>query len=212
MTVVAPTFPETGVILFNKRDFADEFGGLPCIELRDHQSRGTAVLNRKRCSIQFTGKNDIRRQGVINRDVCSVIVRAMAYYKTRSLSGENNVCKSLELHASPAYIEFAPGRNAVEIGDLLDLRQPAEFRPGPGPWVGDFAFHRKGPGSRIEGRMDPQVKNRETCGKGLAWRQTVATLARRLRSMQRDEFFLGGQDLLSHMIGIRQESFRTATS
>src|SRR5205823_13364868 len=85
-------------------------------------------------------------------------------------------CK--ESNPAPATIEFAPSGDAVEIGDVLELRKSVELLPGKRLRGLDQATDLEAPIGESDFRFDPEIEDGKALGEMLARRETVGRAAR----------------------------------
>ena len=75
--------------------------------------------------------------------------------------------------SAPATIEFAPSGDAVEIGDVLELREGVELLPGKRFRVLDQATDFEAPVGDSDFRFDSKIENGKALSKMLTWREAI---------------------------------------
>jgi len=127
---VAADFPETRLIFGNEFNCANKLGSFPCIKFRDNHARGAAVIARNRFAIELRGHEHIVIDRVFDSDIGGIAIVAskenVAHFRFRF----HNFRQREKGDTAPVAIEFAPGGDAMEIGDVLELRESIEFLPG----------------------------------------------------------------------------------
>ena len=127
---VAADFPETRLIFGNEFNCANKLGSFPCIKLRDNHARGATVIARNRFAIELRGHEHIVIERVFDSDIGGIAIVAAKENVTHFWFRFHNFRQREKSDTAPVAIEFAPGGDAMEIGDVFELRESIEFLPG----------------------------------------------------------------------------------
>ena len=127
---VAANFPETRLIFGNEFNRANKLGPFPTIKLRDNHARGSAVIARNRFAIELRGHEHIVIERVFDSDIGGIAIVAAKENVTHFRFRFHNFRQREKGDTAPVAIEFAPGGDAMEIGDVFELRESIEFLPG----------------------------------------------------------------------------------
>src|ERR1017187_8864756 len=108
------------------------------------------------------GDENVVVHAIFEPDVGAVTVIAreedVSYFGLRF----HDVGKSEERDAAPAAIEFAPGRDAVEIAHVLEPRQRVEFFPGEGFRMFDETADFEPPFFQRDVRANAEIEDRKS--------------------------------------------------
>src|SRR5947207_158008 len=171
---VATDFPETRLIFGNEFNCANKLGPFPTIKLRDNHARGAAVIARNRFAIELRGHERIVIERVFDSDIGGIaIVTAkenMTYFRFRF----HNFRQREKGDTAPVAIEFAPGGDAMEIGDVFELRESIEFFPGECLRIFHQPADFEAPIFQCDFWFDAEIEDWEALGEMLARRKTVA--------------------------------------
>src|SRR5262249_13954050 len=154
------------------------------------------MIARDGFAIELRGYQRVIIECIFDPHIAGVAVVAAEENVTHFRFRFHDFCQRKESDAAPATIEFAPSSDAVEIGDVFELREGVEFFPGEGFRVLDQTTDFKVPMSQRDFRFDPKIENGKALGEMLARRETV--LGPRNAGL---EIRLSGSDFGDHLAG-----------
>src|ERR1700686_5177941 len=167
---VAADFPIAGAILGGALDRLHELRTFPGVELRNNDAGRPAVLSPDRLSIELRGDEDVVVHAIFQANIGAVAIVAgeedVFHFRFRP----DEFGESEESDAAPAAIELAPGRDAVEVAHVFELRKRVEFLPGEGARKLDETADFEAPVIEGDLRADAEIEDGESAGEVLAGR------------------------------------------
>src|SRR5207237_10763224 len=132
---VAADFPETGLIFGNELNRANKLGSFPCIKLRDNHARGAAVVACNRFAVELRSHERTVVERVFDSDIGGIAIVAAKENVMHFRFRFHNFRQREKGDTAPVAIEFAPGGDAMEIGDVFELRESIRFVPAEWVWM-----------------------------------------------------------------------------
>lgn len=139
------------------------------------------MVARDRFAIEVRGDERVIVEHVFEPDVARVTVVALEEDVFRFRSWPDKIDNCEEGDAAPAAIEFAPGGDAMEIGDVFKLWELVEFFPRECLRMLDEPSHFEAPIAERNLRPDAEIENGEAGREVLAGRETILRTRGRLR-------------------------------
>src|SRR5437764_3667148 len=171
---VATDLPETGLVFGDEINRANKLGPFPCIKLRDNHARGTTVIARNRFAVELRRHERVVIERVFDSDITAIAIVAAKENVVHFRFRFHNFCQCEKGDTAPATIEFAPGRDAMEIGDVFKLRECIEFFPGECLRIFHQPADFQAPIFQRNFRFDAEIENREPLGEMLARRKAFS--------------------------------------
>jgi hypothetical protein len=175
---IAADFPKTGPVFRDEFDAANKLCPFPGVKFRDYDAGGAAVIARDGFAIEPCGHQRVIIERIFDPHIGAIAVVAAEENVTHFRFRFHDFRKREESDATPATIEFAPSRDAVEIGHVLELREGIEVLPGKRFRVLDQSTDLEAPIGQSDFRFDPEIEDGKALGEMLARRETIGRAAR----------------------------------
>ena len=169
-------------------------GALPRVTLRHDPPGRAAVLLGQRLPVPRVRDHHVIVQQRIKRVVRRVTVVGLEIDVAGFGGWFDEFGQREERDACEFHVELAPGRDAVEVAGVRELRQRHELRPVQRQRVLDHAVNLQLPLVERHLGLDAEIKRREICHQALARRQTIrrADLTRGLAGQLLGPALFGG--------------------
>src|SRR5437868_13868300 len=126
------------------------------------------MIARDRFAVELCRYQRVVIERILDSHIAGVAVVAPKEDMTHFRFRFHDFSECEESDSAPPTIEFAPSRNAVEIGNVLELRKGVEFLPGKYFRVLDQATDFETPIGQSDFRFDPEIENGKALGEMLA--------------------------------------------
>src|SRR5579864_1207377 len=172
--VIAAFFPKPGAIRGDELDPLNPFRALPEIQLRHDRAHRPAMLAWQGLALPGVREKYVVIIEISERKVRRVIVIGMKHDEARLWLRLREAEDVLCANAVPLIVEARPGGNAVNIGDVAELRLNLKFGPTPIELVLDQAIDRETPALWLDPGLNPEIEHGPIAHLMLAGRQTLA--------------------------------------
>lgn len=171
--MVAAALPEAGAFFAENKEAAGPLDGFPSVEMRNNETKWTAVFAGERFAIVGMCEENVRTPEVGKRDVGRVALFGddqSMFGVRRGFDEPENIGNE---DARPAIAEPAPAGDAVKVRGDLGLRKGEKFFPGEFPRRGGFTREFEVPASFVELGDAAVVKDRPFERERLARREAA---------------------------------------